>query len=143
MTGGCTYPIYYQGAVSLEKGSVIIRYKLPELIKKASQGGAPLSRVAKEFLRRGTPRSRRHLSSMAMVGIRTLLSHSHVLSMTSGCSWSIYHWGVVSVEKGSVIIRYKSPELIKKVSYGGNPAAALPQPCLKHDRRMFLSNILP
>jgi hypothetical protein len=36
MTGGCTCPIYYQGVVSVEKGSVIIRYKLVELIKKVS-----------------------------------------------------------------------------------------------------------
>jgi len=34
MTGGWTCPIYYQVVVSLENGSVIIRYKLPELIKK-------------------------------------------------------------------------------------------------------------
>jgi hypothetical protein len=27
MTGGCNYPIYYQRVVSLDKGSVIIRWK--------------------------------------------------------------------------------------------------------------------
>jgi len=26
MTGGCTYPIYYQRVVNVDKGSVIIRY---------------------------------------------------------------------------------------------------------------------
>ena len=36
MTGGRTRPIYYRGIVSVETGSVIIRYKLPELIKKLS-----------------------------------------------------------------------------------------------------------
>ena len=32
MTGACPRPIYYQGVVSVEKGSVIIRYKLPVLL---------------------------------------------------------------------------------------------------------------
>jgi len=27
MTGGCTCPIYYQGVVSVDKGSMIIPYK--------------------------------------------------------------------------------------------------------------------
>ena len=36
MTGGCTCPIYYQRVVSVEKGGVIIRYKLAELIKNVS-----------------------------------------------------------------------------------------------------------
>ena len=36
MTSGCTCPIYYQGVDSLEKGSVIIRYKLPELIQNVA-----------------------------------------------------------------------------------------------------------
>ena len=34
MTGECSCPIYCQGIVSVDKGSVIIRYKLTELIKK-------------------------------------------------------------------------------------------------------------
>jgi len=34
MAVGCTCLIYYQGVVSVEKGSVIIRHKLAELIKK-------------------------------------------------------------------------------------------------------------
>jgi hypothetical protein len=38
MTGGCPCPIYYRGVVSVDKGSVIIRYKLAELIKKVSSG---------------------------------------------------------------------------------------------------------
>ena len=60
MTGGCTCPIYYQEVVGGEKGGVIIRYKLAELIKKVSQVGNPLSR--------------NHVSSVTMVGSRTLLS---------------------------------------------------------------------
>jgi hypothetical protein len=59
MTGRYTCPIYYQGVVSVEKGSVIILYKLAELINN--------------FLRRGTP-----------------LSRSHVSSMTGGCTCPIY-----------------------------------------------------
>jgi hypothetical protein len=100
MTGGCTCPIYYQGVVNVEKGSVMIRYKLPELIKKSFVGGEPLSRS--------------HVSSMTMVGSGTLLSRSHVPGMTGGCTCPIYHQGVFRLEKGSVIVRYKLPELIKK-----------------------------
>jgi hypothetical protein len=84
MAGAWTCPIYYRGAVSVEKGSVIIRYKLPELIKK--------------FLRRG---------NALLQGGRTLLSRSHVPSMTGGCTCPIYYQGVVSFEKGGVIMRYK------------------------------------
>jgi hypothetical protein len=73
MTGGCTCPIYYQGVVSVEKGSVIIRYKLAELIKS--------------FL---GALSRSHVSSMTMVGSRTLLSRSDVSSITGGCTCPIY-----------------------------------------------------
>jgi len=36
-THWCTCPIYYQGVVSVEKGSAITRYTLPELIKKVSE----------------------------------------------------------------------------------------------------------
>ena len=39
--------------------------------------------------------------------------------------------GVVSDEKGSVIIRLKLPDLVKRVFFWGNPA--LPQPCFKRD----------
>jgi len=53
---------------------------------------------------------------MTMVGSRTLLSRSRVSSMTGGCTCPIYYQGVVSVEKGSVIIRYKLAELLKTVS---------------------------
>jgi len=144
MTGGCPCPIYYQEVVNLEKGGVIIRCKLPELIKN--------------ILRQRTPLSSSHISSMTMVGSRTLLSRSHVSSMTGGCTCPIYYQGVVSVEKGGVIIRYKLPEPIKKVCQAGNPAVpqpyfkhdygresnpALPQPCFQHDRRMYLSDMLP
>jgi len=108
MTGGCTYLIYYQGVVSLKNGSVTIRYKLPELIKNCALGGkAPLSRG--------------HVSCMTRVGNRTLLSRSHVSSMTDGGTCPMYYQGVVSVEKGSVIIRYKLGELIKNVSEAANP----------------------
>ena len=46
MTGGCTCPIYYQRVVSVEKGSVIIRFKLAELIKTVSYAGEPRSPAA-------------------------------------------------------------------------------------------------
>jgi len=39
MTGGCGCSVYYQEVVSLEKGKVIIRHKLPELIKSFCGGG--------------------------------------------------------------------------------------------------------
>jgi hypothetical protein len=42
--------------------------------------------------------------------------------MTGGYICPIYHWGVVDVQNGSVIIRFKLPELIKKVSEAANPA---------------------
>jgi len=51
---------------------------------------------------------------MTMLGSRALLSPSHVSSMTGECTCPIYYEGVVSLEKGSVIIRYNLPELIKK-----------------------------
>jgi len=121
MTGGCTYPIYYQRLVSVDKRSVIIRYKKHKLA------------CQKMFLRRRTSRSRSHgssmtmagsrtllsrshVSSMTMAGSRTMLSRSHVSSMTGGCTCSINYQGVVSVKKGSVIIRYKLAELIKSFS---------------------------
>ena len=99
MTGEWACPIYYRGVVSVEKGSVIIRYKLPELMKK---------------LLRRLPRS--HVSSMTMVGSRTMLSRSPVSSMTGGCAGPICYWSVESDEKGSAVIRLKFPELIKTVS---------------------------
>ena len=68
-------------------------YKLPELIKKA--------------LTRRTPLSRSHAVAMFQAG---------------ECTYPIYYQRVVNVDKGSVIIRYKLPELIKKVSQAGNPA---------------------
>jgi len=92
------------------------------------------------------------------LGSRTLPSRSHVSSMTGGCACPIHYRGVVSVEKGSVIIRYKLPELIKNISevasaalpspcfkhdYGGESNPALPQSYFKHDRRVYLFDILP
>jgi len=139
-TGGCTWPIYYQGVVSIEKGSVIIRS------------------LSKMPLRRGTPLFCSHASNMTMARSRTLLSRSHVLNMTGGCTRLIYYRRDVNVEKGSVIIRYQLPELNKNDSYAGNPALlqpcfkhdygkesnpGLPQSCFKHDRRMYSSDILP
>jgi hypothetical protein len=59
-----------------------------------------------------------------MVGSRTLLSHSHVSSMTGGCTCPIYYQRVVGVEKGSVIIRYKLPELIETASEAANRSPA-------------------
>jgi len=92
--------------VSLQKGSVIIRHKLPELIKKVSEAANPAL-------------SRSHVSSMT-IG-ESNLSCRHV-SMTGGCTCPIYYQGVVRLEKRSVIIRYKLPELIKRVSAAANPA---------------------
>jgi len=88
-----------EGVISVEKGSVIIRYKLVELIQKGW---------------RGTPLSRSHISSMTTVGSRTLLSRRRVSSTTGGYTSPIYYRGAVSVEKGSVIIRYKLADLNKK-----------------------------
>jgi len=50
--------------------------------------------------------------------------------MTFGRPCPIYYRGVVSVETGNIIIRYKLAELIKRVSYAGNPT--LPQPRFKY-----------
>jgi len=61
---------------------------------------------------------------MTTVESRTLLSRSHGSSMTGGSTCPIYYQGIVSLEKGSVIIRYKLPELIKKASEAANPALA-------------------
>ena len=75
---------------------MIILYKLAELIKKISEAG---------------PLCRSHISSMTMVRGRTLLCRSHVSSMTGGCTHPIYYQGVVGVDKGSVIIRYKKNKI--------------------------------
>jgi len=60
---------------------------------------------------------------MNMAGSRTLLSHSHVSSMTGECTYLTYYQRVVSVDKGSVIIRYKKQQisLSKNVLRGGEP----------------------
>jgi len=99
MTRGCACPIYYQGVVGVEKGSVIIRYTSAELLKTVWQG---------------TPLACSRVSSMTIVGSRTLLSRSHVSSMTGGCTGPIYYHGVVNVDKGSVIIRYKKQISVSK-----------------------------
>jgi hypothetical protein len=51
--------------------------------------------------------------------------------MPGGCTCPIHYQVVVSVEKGGMIVRYKSAELIKTVSKEENPA--LTPPCFKHD----------
>jgi len=106
MTGGYTCPIYYRGVLSIEKESMIIRYKLAELIKKVL---------------RPEPFSRSQVSSMPMVGRRTMLSRSHVSSMTGRCTCPISYRGVFSIEKESMIIRYNLAELIKKFLSRGTP----------------------
>jgi len=60
---------------------------------------------------------------MTIVGSRTLFFRSHVSSMTGECTYLIYYQRVVSVDKGSVIIRYKKQQisLSKKVLRGGEP----------------------
>jgi len=117
MTGEWICPIYYQGVVSLEKGTVIIVCKLPELTKNISEAGSP-----------ALPQP---CFKHDYAGSGTLLSHSHVSSMAGGCTCLIYYQGVVSLEKGSVIIRYKLPGLSKKVPEAEN--LPLPQPRFKHD----------
>ena len=112
MAGGCTCWTYYQGGVSIEKGSVMIRYKLPERIKKVSEASCS------------------HVSNMTRAGSRTVLSRGHVSSMTGGFTCPIYYQGVMRSEKGSVIIRYKLPELITKIL---RQRTALLQSCFKHD----------
>jgi len=107
MTGGFTCPIYYQGVVSVEKASMIIRYKLPQRTGKVSEVSCS------------------HVSSMTRAGSRSVLSRSHVSSMIGGLTCPIYYQGVVSIEKGSVIIRYNLPEFIKKVSETANRSPAV------------------
>jgi len=63
--------IHYRGVVSHEKGSVIIRYELPELMKKVAD--------------------RSHVSSMTRAGSRILHSRSRVSSMTCECTDPIYY----------------------------------------------------
>jgi hypothetical protein len=66
---------------------------------------------------------------MTWAGSRTLLSRSHVSSMTGGYTCPIYYRGVVSVQKGRLIIRYKLAELFKKSFLellGGELNPALP-----------------
>jgi len=72
--------------------------------------------LEKQFLESGTSLSRGHAPSMTRAVSRTVLSRSHVSSMTGGCTYPIYYQRAVSIDKGSVIIRYTLPELFKKVS---------------------------
>jgi len=138
MTGGCTCPIYYQGDVRVAKGSVIIRSKLPELIKNVSRAGNC---------------SPADMFQACIGGGSNLLSRNYVSSTTGECTCPIEYQGVFSVAKGSVIIRSKLPELIKNVSWAGNrllscsnvPSMprwwvepALPQPCFQHDRELLV-----
>jgi len=67
MTGGCTYPMYYQTVVSGEKGSAIIRDKKNKLADQKKVRNPPCQG---------------HVSSMTWAGSRTMLSRSHVSSMT-------------------------------------------------------------
>jgi len=86
--------------VSLEKGSVIILYKMPELIKKKLAGNPVLPRPYFKHDSGGE-------SHPALP--------QHVSSMTGKCTYPIYYQRVGSVE-GNVIIRYKKTNsLIKKV----------------------------
>ena len=110
MTGECTYPIYYQRVVSLEKGSVIIRYPLPELTQKVSDAANP-----------ALPQP---CFKHDYGGESNLLSRSHVSSMTGGCTFPIYYPGVVSVEKGRVIIRYTLAQLSKSILDGEPPSCS-------------------
>ena len=62
--------------------------------------------------------------------------------MTDGCTCPIYYQGVVSVEKGSVIIRYKLGELNKNLHCDSRDYTyALRQPYFKHARRVYLSDV--
>jgi len=117
MTGGCTCPIYYQGVVRVEKGCVIIGYKLAELIKKIWRGTPPpRSHVSSiTMVESRNLLSRSHVSSMTMVGSRTLLSRSHVSTTAGGCTYPTYYQRVVSADKGSVIIRYKNKFAYQKM----------------------------
>ena len=121
--GECTYPIYYQRVVNVDKGSVIIRYKLPELIKTVS-----LARSS------GPALPQPMFQALTMAGSRTLPSRSHVSSTTGGCTYPIHYQRVVSVDRGGEIIRDKKNKLAyqKKFLRGGEPSAIL-RPCFKHN----------
>ena len=102
-----------KGVVSVEKGGVIIRYKLTELIKKSFLGGAPLSCS--------------HVSSMTMSGSRTLLSRSHVSSMTmSGSRTLLSHSPCFKHDYGRAS-NPAFPQPCFKHDYGGESNPAFPQ----------------
>jgi len=96
MTGGYTHPIYYERVVSVDQGSVIIRYNENDLI------------IKKRFLRRGSP------SRSPAATFQARLCGESNPALPQPCvkhdrrMHSSDTRGVVSVKKGSVIIRYKS-----------------------------------
>ena len=109
MTGECTYSIYYQRVVSVDKGSVISRYKKKQnsLPKKVPlRRRTPLSRGPVSSMTSAGSRtlfSPSHVSSMTSAGSRTLFSRSHVSSMTGEGAYPIYHQNVVNVENGTLL----------------------------------------
>jgi len=129
MTGGRTCPIYYQRVAQAcfkhdfgEESKVAV----PQPCFKHDFGGESKVTLPEPCFKHD------------FGGSRTLLSRRHVSSMTGERTCPIYDRGVVSVEKGSMIIRYKLAELIKKFS-GREPLSG--KPCFKHDRRMYMSDV--
>ena len=144
MTGGCTCLIYYQGVVRVEKGSVIIRYKLAELMKNSSARTPPLAQpcfmawLGKESNPALPLPCFKHDRRVYLSGIlpgsceycKRKLDNSLQITWAyqnrflggapalpqpcfkhDGCTCPIYYQGVVSVDKGSVIIRYKKKQI--------------------------------
>jgi len=154
MTGGCTCPIYYQGVVSVEKGSVIIRYKLVELIKIVCE-----------------PCSRSHVWSTTMRGVepcypaamfqswlgeesnpvhpQPCFKHDRRVYLSDILSGSCECWKRKCDNSIQISWTYQNSSwtLLAQPcfnhAYGGESNPAHPQPCFKHERRMYLSNILP
>ena len=129
MTGGCTYPIYYQRVGSGDKGSVIIRSKKNKLayqkmfLRKGSPG---LSRPCVKHDRRTDlsdilPGScycrKRRCDNYLNLSKKFGREPSHVSSMTGGCTCAICHQRVVNVDKGSVIIRPNKNKLAYPIYY--------------------------
>jgi len=104
MTGGWTCPIDYRGVVNVEKGSSIIRYKLAELIQKFLRWGTPLSRRPQLHFKHDYGGE----SKPALQQPRFKHDSDELVRYTTR--------EAVILEKGSVIIRYKLPELIKNAS---------------------------
>jgi len=143
----CTYPIYYQRVVCVDKGSVIIRYKQNKLTCR------------KRFLRGGEPRSPAAMFQAWLGRVVEPCSPAAMLQAWQADVLVRYTTRELSVKKRSVIIQHKLPELIKKSFLGREPLSCnhvssmtrrgvepclkFPQPCFKRDRRMYLSDILP